>query len=81
MPTVYRFSNCRVFIYSNDHAPAHVHVICANKEAVFDLLCGERSERKLRDNKGFSKTEVNAIYKELCSVMPTLCKHWSDIHE
>jgi hypothetical protein len=80
MPTIYRFRNCRVFIYTNDHTPAHVHVTCAGKEAVFNLTCNHEDERKLRENKGFSRKEVNEIYAELITVMDELCASWREIH-
>lgn len=37
MPTVLRIDGLRVVIYPNDHRPAHVHVIGADAEAVFEL--------------------------------------------
>ena len=39
MPTVLRLDALRVAIYPNDHRPAHVHVIGAGYEAVFNLHC------------------------------------------
>ena len=44
----------RVVIYSNDHRPAHVHVIGAGKEAVFELNCPP-GPVVLRENYGFSR--------------------------
>jgi hypothetical protein len=39
MPTIKRIDGLRVMIYSNDHPPPHVHVIGADREAVFELHC------------------------------------------
>ena len=39
MPTVKKFGGFRVVIYPNDRRPAHVHVIRADREAVFKLEC------------------------------------------
>lgn len=39
MVTVLRGDGFRVVIYPNDHRPAHVHVIGAEHEAVFNLNC------------------------------------------
>jgi len=39
MPTILRFNGLRVVVYPNDHRPAHVHVIGAGCEAVFNLNC------------------------------------------
>jgi Fe2+ or Zn2+ uptake regulation protein len=80
MPTIYRFKNCRVFFYSNDHSPAHVHVTCGDKEAVFNLVCDDSQDKKMRDNRGFSLKEVNAIYAELLEVMDMLCEEWRKVH-
>jgi hypothetical protein len=41
MPTALRLDGLRVVIYPNDHRPAHVHVIGADGEAVFNLNCPE----------------------------------------
>ncbi len=37
MPTVLRFDAYRVVIYTNDHCPAHVHVIGPQGRAIFEL--------------------------------------------
>ncbi len=39
MPTVLRFAGLRAVIYTNDHRPAHVHVIGDGCEAVFEMNC------------------------------------------
>ena len=60
MPTVLRFNGHRVVIWPNDHAPAHVHVISAGGEAVFNLRC-PNGPPKLRENYGFRLTDLNRI--------------------
>ena len=52
MVTVLRSDGFRVVIYPNDHRPAHVHVIGAGKEAVFNLHC-PKGPPELRENYGF----------------------------
>lgn len=39
MPTIFSYAGHRVVIYSNDHRPAHVHVLGSGCEAVFELAC------------------------------------------
>ena len=52
MPTVLSLDGLRVAIYPNDHRPAHVHVIGAGVEAVFDLRCPQ-GPPVLRESHGF----------------------------
>jgi Domain of unknown function (DUF4160) len=58
MATVLRLEGLRVTIYPNDHRPAHVHVIGAGREAVFDLHCpdGHRSCAKFTGFRGTMRT-------------------------
>lgn len=80
MPTVDRFGGLRVVIYSNDHRPAHVHVIGNGCEAVFNLNCPE-GPPELRENFGFSLAEVNRIQVALANRLKHLCDQWSEIHD
>jgi len=79
MPTVFRFDGLRVVIYPNDHRPAHVHVIGAGCEAVFNLH-GPEGPPELRENYGFSKTAVNRIKAVLTDNLTALCSEWENIH-
>ncbi|MGH6618549.1 MAG: DUF4160 domain-containing protein, partial [Alphaproteobacteria bacterium] len=47
-------------IYPNDHRPAHVHVIGAGSEGVFELRCPS-GPVQLRENFGFRYREVIRI--------------------
>lgn len=79
MPTVLRLNGLRVVIYPNDHHPAHVYVIGAGGEAVFNLHClGGPST--LRETYGFNRQSVDRILDDLAAHLTTLCKHWSDLH-
>lgn len=79
MSTVLRSNGFRVVIYPNDHRPAHVHVIQAGKEAVFNLHC-PAGPPELRENYGFSPQEVRKIRSVLSRNLQSLCKKWSAIH-
>ena len=79
MPTVARIDGLRVVIWPNDHRPAHVHVIGAGGEAVFDLRCPD-GPPELREVYGFKLAEVARIERELARGLIRLCKEWSRIH-
>jgi hypothetical protein len=79
MPTVRRFAGLRVTIYSNDHLPAHVHVIGGGAEAVFDLHCPD-GPPELRENYGFAQRVVSTIRTALQDDLAFLCDLWRSIH-
>lgn len=79
MATVLRINGLRVVIYSNDHRPAHVHVIGNDCEAVFNLNC-PNGPPELRQNFGFSAAELTKIEAALTTNLAHLCAEWSRIH-
>ncbi len=79
MPTVDTIHGMRVVIYPNDHRPAHVHVIGKGCEAVFKLN-GIESKPELRENYGFSSSELAKIKTALAARADHLSKEWSKIH-
>lgn len=79
MPTVMRFDGLRVVVYPNDHRPAHVHVIGAGREAVFRLEC-PHGPPQLRQNFGFTRSEVEGIADALTGALDELCKAWRNWH-
>lgn len=70
---------CRVVVYPNDHRPAHVHVIGGDAEAVFNLHC-PHGPPELRENYGFSRTEVRRFATALHENLDRMCAAWSEIH-
>jgi len=79
VPTVLRFGSYRVAIYTNDHRPAHVHVVGAGCEAVFHLHClGGPPE--LREALELSAHELNRIAAQLQADLAMLCRSWRKIH-
>ena len=80
MPTVARIGALRVVVYPNDHRPAHVHVIGAGEEAVFNLNC-PNGPPELRENYGFSSAQLNRISAALAADLEHLCAEWSQFHE
>lgn len=79
MPTVLRFGPYRVVIYTNDHRPAHVHVVGGGGEAVFYLHCPE-GPPELRESIGLSMPELNSIAAQLAAELLKLCDSWRNIH-
>lgn len=79
MVTVLRADGFRAVIYPNDHRPAHVHVIKAGHEAVFNLHCPD-GPPELRENYGFSRRELQRAKDILMAELSDLCEQWSAIH-
>jgi hypothetical protein len=79
VPAVLRFDGLRVVIYPNDHRLAHVHVIGAGHESVFDLNC-PLGPVELRENYGFSRSEIRHITGVLTDHLDELCLAWERIH-
>ncbi|MDB5596963.1 MAG: hypothetical protein JWM36_3924 [Hyphomicrobiales bacterium] len=63
-------------IYTNDHRPPHVHVFGAEYEATFLIENGV----ELRENFGFSRSQLILIGEELEKVLPKLNEKWRDHH-
>lgn len=80
MPTIgNKIDGLRVVIYPNDHRPAHVHVIGNGCEAVFKLNCPEGMP-ELRENYGFTTSQLARIRAVLTTRVTSLCAEWSRIH-
>jgi Domain of unknown function (DUF4160) len=79
VPTVLRFDGLRVVVYTNDHRPAHVHVIGRGCEAVFNLNCWT-GPVEVRENYGFSGREIARIDSVLTAHLKKLCEAGEEIH-
>ena len=79
MPTVMRFDGFAVIVYPSDHRPAHVHVIAAGHEAVFNLSCPD-GPVVLRENYGLPRRQILRIRRRLDEVVARLCQSWREIH-
>lgn len=77
--TILRFAGLRVVIYTNDHRPAHVHVIGKGHEAIFWLNC-PNGPVHLRENYGFLLKELTRIESSLSRHVAQLCLAWENIH-
>lgn len=75
MPTIFKVNKIKFAIYTNDHEPAHVHVMKDGAEVVVEIMSG-----KVVRNKGFSKKAVGMIIGEILDNQKTLMIHWENIH-
>lgn len=80
MPTALRLGALRVVIYTNDHRPAHVHVIGHGCEAIFDLNCPS-GPVVLRENYGFGRVELARVMQRLSEHLSALCRKWGELHD
>ncbi len=76
MPIIIRTRNLKIYIYTKDHPPAHVHVIGPNAEAKIDI-----NNFKCTFVSGFSKRDINRIIKFLKDKKEVLQDTWEDYHE
>jgi hypothetical protein len=79
MPTLFRVDGFRVVIYPNDHSPAHVHVIGATAEAIFELNCPE-GPVTLRESYGLRAQDLRPLIKAMDPQLFLLCGEWERIH-
>lgn len=76
MPTVIREDGYTIRIYLNDHIPAHVHVIKAEKEARITL-----EEVEVMDNIDFTSKELRRIVEIVEAHQEELLDAWDTYHE
>lgn len=79
MVTVFRVRSIRVVIYSNDHAPAHVHAIGPDCEAKVAL--GEEGEHpRLVTNDGLTRSELELVLTAIGEQLELLRQRWREVH-
>jgi hypothetical protein len=74
-PVVLRQGKYEVVIHTLDHAPAHVHIKSAGKEARVALTPVE-----VLDNWRFRPGEIRAILKLVQTHQQELSEKWSELH-
>jgi len=79
MPTVLKYRNARVVVYTNAHRPAHVHVMDGSSEAVFNLNC-PGGPVDLRENFGFSFAALKRLAVFIEAHLTEACAQWRKIH-
>ena len=76
MPTVIREDGYTIRIYLNDHIPAHVHVVNAEKEARVSL-----EPIEIMNNIDFTSKELRKIIEIIESHHEELLEAWDTYHE
>jgi hypothetical protein len=78
MVVIHRAFGYRFVIYTQDHVPAHVHVI-GEGEAKFDLL-GAEDESRLVWSVGIPRGDLRKIVQEARLRRGEFLKAWERIH-
>jgi len=79
MPTVHRAFGLRFVVFTNDHEPAHVHVIGPDGEAKIDLGPPDGAP-SLVWLKGLANADVRRALAEVARERATLMAAWIGIH-
>jgi Domain of unknown function (DUF4160) len=80
MPTVLRESVFSVKIYTEDHAPMHVHVRHQNREAVI-LLGDDFEDVSIRENRGLNAVQLRRAVTIVKEHRQFLIGEWREIYE
>lgn len=78
MATVHRAFGYRFVIFTNDHSPAHVHVVGAGGEA--KILLGGRTGAVLDWVVGIPRGDMRRLLREADRERDRLLKEWRRIH-
>lgn len=79
MVTVLRAEGLRVVIFTNDHAPAHVHVF-GDGEAKIHLGNAGGVPELIRAD-GMSRSEIRRAVRIVAANRALLLARWEEIHE
>ncbi len=89
MPTVLRYPDrrgrTRIEIYTDDHAPSHVHVNGVDAEAVLLLNCCETDDEshgpvEVREVDGYRRSELNDLIAFVQAHIKAICDQWRQVH-
>ena len=79
MPTILRFGAFRIMIYTDDHAPAHVHVAGNGGLVIFNLDEANRTV-SIREEYDVSKRDARLIADYLGLNIGILMAAWRQLH-
>jgi len=77
--TILRVGKLRVMIYSNDHPPAHVHIVGPNGSARVRLGEADRLPLVL-ENEGLSRRQLTLALRAVLEHRHQLNEAWKRIH-
>ena len=67
-------------IYTLDHPPAHVHAVRGTDSVVFILGC-PKGAVSIREAKGITRSEQQALLYFVEDNVEMLCKAWEELHD
>lgn len=76
MPTVLRERGFRFVINTDDHPPAHVHVLHGRDEMVIEF----EDIVDVRDNWGFRRNEMRLAFQIVSTNRELFLREWRQIH-
>ncbi len=79
MPTVLKRDAFEIRIYTDDHAPAHVHVWRAGEELIVDLG-GENTAPTIRENNDMKAKNERRGFILVVTNQTFLLAEWKQIH-
>ena len=79
MPTIIRQGGFRVVIYTDDHAPPHVHVFYGNEELLASLG-SDTVPASVRSNRGMKPHRILKALQLVADNQALLLERWREIH-
>lgn len=79
MATIHRFHEFRFVIHSNDHDPAHVHLISGNGHAKVHLF-GTSGEPEVMRVSGIPQHKLSRLVKEVLEGREVFFRRWEEFH-
>lgn len=79
MGTLLRIDGFRVMIYTNDHAPAHVHLISSDGRAKIALNCPTGPAIPI-DVRGIDSRVLKKVLPDINQHLLMLCQEWGTKH-
>ena len=79
MGTIFRIGNWRVMIYTDDHAPSHIHLVGPDGRAKIALNCPEGPAIPI-EARGISSAVLKIALQQINEKLAALCGKWRLIH-
>lgn len=70
----------RVAVYSNDHPPAHVHVVGKGGDARFRLNCPDGPVELWDYHGDWTYAHIAELGREIADRLGACCERWREIH-
>jgi hypothetical protein len=80
MPKIRDIGPYRVFFYSNEHEPEHVHISRDGGEVKIELFTGRNGAPKLIYNLGMKKSDVRSAMKIVKANRDEFLEKWNEFY-